>query len=446
MASTLLYALTFIPILLITLTVHEGGHFLAARLLRIKTTCFQIGVGPRLITRYTGKTRIELPQGKEAPEPGQIIHVWVQSATPNGPPADYAAVHWQPVIQRPGRIARALGAPKEPDITPDEFAERRSNAARYNNEYPCLTGQVRSAGEGQFILADSIWAVGLIPAAAMVYLVEDPSNRVGGLFNTVSWGRQTATILAGVGANILLLAAVILVLAISPINRPGQPVMIVEEVQRASPAEAAGILPGDIIVFAGSSLWPSPQELTRAVAEDRAGGNPTILRIQRDGHHLNVHVYSGVDGPIGIAYTQGKIKENEDNALHQRIYRLGETYFSSIATLFRETREQGEPERETPQVSGLIAAAYQTAQAVELAQLKAWLATLGVITMSMAFLNLLPIPPLDGYQLGIRAIQALRKGKPINPKVEHALALSGVTAIVTVAIYLALQDILNLTT
>ena len=280
----------------------------------------------------------------------------------------------------------------------------------------------------------------------MVYLVEDPTGRVKGLFNTVPWGRQTAIILAAVGANFVLLAAVILALAISPINKPGQPVTIVEEVHQASPAHTAGILPGDIIVLAGNSLWPGPDDLTSTVTEDRASGTPTVLRVQRDGDHLNIPVQSGLDGPIGIVYKTGQIKGNRDNGLHKRIYRLGETYFSSIATLFRETREQGEPGRESPQVSGLISAAYQTAQAVEMAQAKAWLATLGVITMSMAFLNVVPMQPLDGYQLGIRAIQALRKGKQIDPKVEHALALSGVTAIVTFAIYLALQDILNLTT
>ena len=437
--------MTFIPILLITLTVHEGGHFLAARLLRVKTTCFQIGVGPRLLTKYTGKTRIQLQDGEQAPQPGQKIHVWVRDTTPDSPQADYAAVHWQPVTHRRGLIARALEISPERDITPEEFTRRRENAGRHNSQYPCLTGEVRRTQPREFTLADSAWAVGLIPAAAMVYLVEDPTGRVRGLFNTVAWGRQTAIILAGVGANLALLAAVILVLAISPINRPGQPVMIVEEVHQSSPAEDAGILPDDIIVLAGNSLWPGPDDLTRTVSEDRARGAPTVVRVQRDGEHLNIPIYSGLDGPIGIIYKTGQIKDNKDNGLHKRIYRLGETYFSSIATLFREARNQGEPGRETPQVSGLISAAYQTAQAVEMAQANAWLATLGVITMSMAFLNLVPMPPLDGYQLGIRAIQALRKGKQIDPKVEHALALSGVTAIVTFAIYLALQDILNLT-
>ena len=446
MTSTLLYAMTFIPILLITLTVHEGGHFLAARLLRVKTTSFQIGIGPRLLTRYTGRTRIELPEGEEAPQPGQEVHVWVQDPTPKEPQADYAGVHWQPIIKTRGLIARALRISPESEITPAELAQRKENITRHNNKYPCLTGQIKESRPGEFILADSIWAVGLIPAAAMVCLVEDPAGKVRGLFNTVPWGRQTAIILAGVAANLVLMAAVILALAISPINRPGQPVMIVESVQEDSPARAADIQPGDIIVLAGNSLWPSPEDLTRIVAEDRANGNPTVLRVQRNEDHLNIRVYSGLAGPIGITHKPGKIRDNGNNTILQRIYRLGETYFSSIAILFREPKEQGEPDRDAPKVSGLIAAAYHTAQAVEIAKLKAWLATLGVITMSMAFLNLLPVPPLDGYQLTIQTIRALRKGKQINPKVERALALSGFTAIVTVAVYLALQDILNLTT
>ena len=51
-----LYSLSFIPLLLLTLTVHELGHLLAARLLRVRVNGFQIGVGWRIATIHTGRT------------------------------------------------------------------------------------------------------------------------------------------------------------------------------------------------------------------------------------------------------------------------------------------------------------------------------------------------------------------------------------------------------
>ena len=69
---------------------------------------------------------------------------------------------------------------------------------------------------------------------------------------------------------------------------------------------------------------------------------------------------------------------------------------------------------------------------------------LGVITMSMAIINLLPIPPLDGYQAVIRSLRALKGGQPLNPRVERLVTITGLAAIAAAAVYLALQDIIIL--
>ncbi len=79
------YALTFIPLLLITLVIHELGHLLAAKLCGIKVGAFQIGVGKRLFTFHTGRTHVLItpqtanhyPSG-HLPVPGDLIHLHVQ--------------------------------------------------------------------------------------------------------------------------------------------------------------------------------------------------------------------------------------------------------------------------------------------------------------------------------------------------------------------------------
>ncbi len=83
-----IYSLSFIPIIIIALTVHELGHLLTARFHRVKTSGFQVGIGPTLLRRYTGRTvcsinaaTVQLNQRTPPPRQGDIISVYVEPAT-----------------------------------------------------------------------------------------------------------------------------------------------------------------------------------------------------------------------------------------------------------------------------------------------------------------------------------------------------------------------------
>ena len=51
----LLYSLSFIPMLLLTLVVHEMGHLVTARIQGVKVNAFQIGIGWTIRTIYTAR-------------------------------------------------------------------------------------------------------------------------------------------------------------------------------------------------------------------------------------------------------------------------------------------------------------------------------------------------------------------------------------------------------
>ena len=102
--SYLLYAATFIPLLLIVLIIHEGGHYLAARRGRLHIAGFQIGLGPALLTKYSGRTTVSLPPGREIPclnrraQPpavGAKVNLAVE-AEPGAPPGQLYAAAWMP--------------------------------------------------------------------------------------------------------------------------------------------------------------------------------------------------------------------------------------------------------------------------------------------------------------------------------------------------------------
>ena len=56
----LYYIFGFLLVIFAIVTVHEGGHFLAARLFKVGVTNFAIGMGPVLVSKKIGKTSYEI--------------------------------------------------------------------------------------------------------------------------------------------------------------------------------------------------------------------------------------------------------------------------------------------------------------------------------------------------------------------------------------------------
>ena len=65
---------------------------------------------------------------------------------------------------------------------------------------------------------------------------------------------------------------------------------LVERVQPGSPAEQAGLQPGDVVVGVGNTAVSSPEDAVRAIRSATAGGKTAALRIMRDGHTAFVAV------------------------------------------------------------------------------------------------------------------------------------------------------------
>ena len=427
--ETALYALTFIPIVIIVLTVHEAGHMWAAKALGIRTTGFQIGVGPTLLRMRTGRIRMVLPPGAPGPARGQDVHVWIERQTKRN---EFEAAEWQPSLRPTLRWVWPTVSRRKKEIeTPVQKAS-----------HPILNGRVRETGDGWFEITGHHWTLGAIPLMAMVHIAEDQSESMPGFFNTASWKARMTVILAGVAANMVLLLGVIAALAVWPAGNMNATVLAVREIDPGSPAEAAGLMPGDLIVQAGDTLLPDPEQLAKQIAGAvESGGAITILVQRRHRQTVKRITPDRATKRIGIAFEQKAI-EASSTGVGKRFLNAGGIYLSSVADLFR-TRNYGEnPETSaTPRFSGVITAAHYTAQVVRIARLKAWVAVLGAVTMSVALVNLVPIPPLDGFQMVLQTVRALRKNRPVNPLLERQLALYGLALIFTLVIYVAIKDV-----
>jgi len=266
-------------------------------------------------------------------------------------------------------------------------------------------------------------------------------------------GPRAAVVAAGPVANFIL--AIVIFAAVFAIFGRQTTSARVDTVQPASAAQAAGFMPGDLVVAIDGEKIDSFAEMQRIVSVN--AGEPLTIEIERGGIHLtlkatpelkeikdrfgNVHRL----GVLGISRSMapGDIKTQRVNPLQAVVMGTQETWFvvdrtlSYIGGVFtgREAADQlGGPIR-IAQVSGQVA----SAGFVALIHLTA------VLSISIGLLNLFPIPLLDGGHLLFYGIEALR-GRPLSERAQDIGFRIGLAIVVMLMIFATFNDILHLAT
>lgn len=73
-----------------------------------------------------------------------------------------------------------------------------------------------------------------------------------------------------------------------------------------------------------------------------------------------------------------------------------------------------------------------------------WLAVLAAVSLTAAPLNLLPLPPMDGYRLAAETVCSLRGGKTLSPRLEGIMLFYRAALIILTSLYLVFRDVLRL--
>ncbi len=433
--SDLLYGLTFLPLLLIVLTIHEAGHYIAARLYKLRIASFQIGLGPTLFRWYRGTTQVEWTKEVEdlrrqpaEVENNHILRLAISTpshGTETGP-----------------RLVAMLPTNKKDNPTSEKQLEELK---RHNTESLQITGRVIEQTETTLSLAPTAFSLRPIPIAAGVSLPEDPKAAARGVYNTAPWRQRITLIIAGPAANIALFAGALLMMSVLPTST-APPLLRILEVEKGSLAEQAGLQEADIILQINETLAPDAARLSQTLKQGQATKRATQLELSRNGQSVSLEVPPDLAPAPGDRWglrleTTAMTKEQglpSPNEAKNRFVHLNQVYLEAFTGLIKEGRA-------TDSVSGPIMAIYQTTKAIELAGIQAWLAVLALISLSAAIVNLLPIPPLDGYQATIQTLKSLRKGKELSPKLEGALAFYGIGFLVLLTLALTARDVYQLT-
>lgn len=220
----------------------------------------------------------------------------------------------------------------------------------------------------------------------------------------------------------------------------------VTEVAPGSPAEAAGILPGDIVLELEGHEVENIRDYSY-YTHLNLGGEITLL-LDRGGTQETTSLKPRWDPPegegaTGVTLELANITTVSESSPFWRAIPKSAIQSWETMILFKNEVERLIIAEETPEVTGPVGIAQLTGEVAEggfglLLQFAAF------ISINLAIINLLPIPALDGGRILFVGIEGIRRGKKIPPKREAMIHLIGFAVIISVLIAVSYNDILRL--
>ncbi len=441
--------LGFLLAVAILVTVHEMGHYLAARWCKVKVIRFSVGFGPVLL-KWVGKRSIfagtefaisAIPLGGyvrmlDTRDPDLIDakdvdtsaafnkqSLWKRSIiVAAGPLANFilAAFLYAIALAAPDRDLTAFVAKPEPN-TPAAIAGMRGgeNILRINDRAVAHWGDVR-------------WA--LLTSLFDTELKLDVEERGAQRSLTLTRGESAATTPDSVGSRLSGWGLVF--------DQPA----IIGTVKEGGPAAAAGLRTGDQIVAVNGQTIRQWTQLTKVV--QAASGGQVKLGFSRQGATQEILVKPR--GELVAKVSVGRIDVGAINPMtlgdswvtdRQRsipeatIAALQRTYDASVLTV-RLLWGMVTGDISLRQISGPLTMAEGAGSTLSQGAV-AFTLFLAIVSISIGVLNLLPVPMLDGGQLLYHLLEAL-KGAPLSERAEafgQRVGIGFVTALTALALY-----------
>lgn len=301
---------------------------------------------------------------------------------------------------------------------------------------------------------ETIYSINALPIGGFVRLAgEDPDEISQKLTPTekrrLFWARskkeRAAVLLAGVTMNFLLAVAIISFIFTQGVYVPTDRVHI-EKVIADSPAETAGIKEKDeVISFAGKTIANS-EELIQITKEN--AGKEVILEVDRNGQPFSFTLTPRVDppadqGPLGIVISN--LEERKYPWYQAPFYGTIEALKMSyimLATFGSLVWRLVTFQAINVDVAGPIGIAQATGQAVQVGA-NAVLQLMGILSLNLAIVNLLPIPALDGGRLMFVILEKFL-GRRVKPRAELIAHQIGMAFLLALILLITVNDVLRI--
>lgn len=259
---------------------------------------------------------------------------------------------------------------------------------------------------------------------------EEPAEHGLKSFQNKSLPWRLGTIAAGPIMNFLF-AVVLFVLYFMLVTIPP----MVTTVEPGSPAELAGLLPGDVFVSVKGLRVEDADQIVRLI--QAAPGQEVQIVVRRQGNLLTLRAVPeevNGQGRLGFAIGDAKPRYPFFTSLRAGVtqtWRITTQLIGDIARMIT-----GKQEVEISGPIGIVQIVGETARH-GLPQL---LILAIVLNVNLGLLNLLPVPVLDGGWLLILILEALR-GKPLAPETRGIAQFIGLALLVILMLFATFKDL-----
>ena len=301
------------------------------------------------------------------------------------------------------------------------------------------------------------WKIGWLPLGGYVRFVGDmnPASQAAAdadlspeqrdvAFHNKSWWKRFLIVLAGPMANFLL-AIAIFAAFFAVFGMPRTP-PVIGQVAPGSVAAAIGLAPGDRIDEIAGQGVGSFEDIRRIVS--LRPGERVVIRIERAGQQRDLHAVLGeqsLTDEFGQSYRIGLLGVLGGNRVLERLpalqivpaatgYTLALTR-SMIDGLWQIVSGQ----RSTKDLGGPLKMAQIAGQQASLGAFS-FIQLLALFSINLGFINLLPVPMLDGGHLVFYAAEAIRR-KPISARVQDWAFRGGLAMLLALILFTTANDL-----
>ena len=449
------YIIYFAITIGILVFIHELGHFLAAKMTGMRADVFAIGFGKRLFgyNKKTGFTFGDLPKDFD----GEGHTDYRLSLLPLGGYVKIAGM-----VDESMDTDFANSEPKPYEFRSKSFLQKTfviTAGVAMNLMLAILIFWGRNYLEGDTVLLTT--TVGYVrpesPADSLGFKTGDEIEFVNGVAvnNWEQLRNEFYVSNLGDDLNIKFLRngqeqnVFIKRKSIPNIEKQGELLTpegyrpMVSDVMEGSPAQAAGMLSGDVVL----SLNGEPMNGSAEFIEIVSNSKETELhaKILRGTDTLALAVTPGSDGKVGIAI--GDIFEGKTEKISFGLFKsfevAGEQMVDLTVLTFKGISKviSGQIEVENA-VAGPIRIAKFAAKSAEVG-LEGFLYFLAVLSLSLALINIMPFPVLDGGHLIMIIIETIIR-KEIPVKIKVAINNTGFVLLLILMAFIIYSDILAL--
>jgi len=443
---TVISILAFIFILGAAVTLHEFGHFIVAKLLKIRVETFSFGFGPRLFGWKAGTTdyRISLvPLGGYVKLGGDESNAPIEGEGASDIPANERfdlRPRWQ-------RILVALAGPVMNVLTALSIPFAGAMIYGVQATPPPVVRQIVPGGAAE--------KAGLQPGDRIVVFDgnENPKWRTIADDALLAPGQSLPIEIERNGQRLKL------TITPTPHTDEGETVgfldflpdygtvpIVVRAVEPGTPAAEAGLQVGDRIVAVNDEPVKSAEQVTQLIREHK--GQPITLRVSRNGNQLDITAT-----PRRLSDGKERLGFGPDEEIPFQRVGLGSALAAGIETNYEFMRVTGKAMgqlfagkrsvRNT--ISGPIGI-YRVAStsAIRLGWAGVF-SMLGFLSLNLGIFNLLPIPVLDGGAIFLLLIEGVLAivGMKISQTVRERIQQVGFVVVILLMVFVITNDLLK---